>query len=163
MRSTRFSALAVAIVMAAAPAAAGEGPAGHGHGDEYAYGEPGNPKGEARTITVTMDEKDNGRMVFKPSALTVHRGEQVRFVFRNHGNLDHEFVLGTPAEIEKHAEMMRKSPGMEHEDPNSERVKAGGKDELVWRFTKAGEFAFACPIPGHMESGMVGTITVREG
>jgi uncharacterized cupredoxin-like copper-binding protein len=30
----------------------------------------------------------------------------------------------------------------------------------IWQFTKAGEFDFACPVPGHLEAGMVGKISV---
>jgi uncharacterized cupredoxin-like copper-binding protein len=32
---------------------------------------------------------------------------------------------------------------------------------MVWRFSKAGTFEFACLIPGHREAGMTGTVTVR--
>ena len=31
----------------------------------------------------------------------------------------------------------------------------------VWRFTKTGEFEFACLIPGHLEAGMHGKIIVK--
>jgi uncharacterized cupredoxin-like copper-binding protein len=34
-------------------------------------------------------------------------------------------------------------------------------DGLVWRFTKSGEFEFACLIPGHRESGMIGKVVVK--
>jgi uncharacterized cupredoxin-like copper-binding protein len=32
---------------------------------------------------------------------------------------------------------------------------------MIWRFTKAGTFEFACLIPGHREAGMIGTIIVK--
>ena len=46
---------------------------------------------------------------------------------------------------------------MAHDDPDAKQVPPGGEDELVWRFTHAGTFDFACLIPGHMELGMLGS------
>ena len=43
-------------------------------------------------------------------------------------------------------------------DDNSLRTRRG---EIVWKFTKAGEFEYACLIPGHREAGMIGTIVVK--
>ena len=31
---------------------------------------------------------------------------------------------------------------------------------MIWKFTKAGEFYFACLMPGRFEAGMSGKITV---
>jgi uncharacterized cupredoxin-like copper-binding protein len=39
--------------------------------------------------------------------------------------------------------------------------KPGETGEMVWQFTKPGEFYFACLIPGHFEAGMVGKVTVK--
>ena len=70
-------------------------------------------------------------------------------------------MLGTEGEIDEHAKLMQKFPEMEHADPNMKRVPPGAEGELVWRFTVAGEFDFACLIPGHIELGMFGSITVK--
>jgi len=32
--------------------------------------------------------------------------------------------------------------------------------QIIWTFNKAGEFDFACLLPGHYEAGMVGKIRV---
>lgn len=56
--------------------------------------------------------------------------------------------------------MMRKMPGMEHAEPNQVTLDPGKSGELVWRFTRAGTFSFACLIPGHFEAGMVGKAIV---
>ena len=88
-------------------------------------------------------------------------GEQVRFVLQNGGEEDHEFVLATVTENRKHAEVMKKHPDMEHDDPNARRVMPYGNGELVWRFTKRGEFEFACLVPGHYDKGMFGKIIVK--
>jgi uncharacterized cupredoxin-like copper-binding protein len=107
-----------------------------------------------------MREPD-GKMIFNHNHVEVRRGEQIRFVLENHGELDHEFVLATPKENDKHAELMQKYPEMEHDDPNAKRVVTKKSGELIWRFTKAGTFEFACLIPGHREAGMHGTVTVK--
>jgi uncharacterized cupredoxin-like copper-binding protein len=134
--------------------------AGHGTPTPTAYGEPGDPAKPAREVIVIMKEVD-GRMLFVPNVVSVAAGEQVRFRLRNEGVLAHEFLLGTPAEIEEHADLMKVMPDMVHEDPNSKRVEASVSADLLWRFTKVGEFDFACLIPGHREAGMIGKVVVR--
>ncbi|MFD0388022.1 cupredoxin domain-containing protein [Tistrella bauzanensis] len=47
---------------------------------------------------------------------------------------------------------------MKHDDPNSVLVAPGGTAELVWQFAKADALEFACNVPGHYESGMIGPI-----
>lgn len=132
---------------------------GEGH-DERAYGEPGDPKKSARVIQVTMRDAD-GKMEFVPSQLEIRKGEQVKFVIRNNGELDHEIVLATLDENLKHAVEMAKNPDMEHDDPNAKRLAPKKTGDIVWRFTKVGEFDFSCLIPGHREAGMFGKITVK--
>ncbi len=153
----------VAATLLSAHAWAGEGPAGHshGHGQSFSAGEPGNPKKPARIVQVTMGERD-GKMVFVPERLEVKKGEQIKFVLRNNGELEHEFVLATTADNLKHAEEMGKNPGMEHEEPNGKEVAPKKTGEMVWKFTKAGEFEYACLIPGHREAGMIGTVVVKK-
>ena len=133
---------------------------GHSHGEAFAYGQPGDANNSTRTIRVVMKEAD-GAMLFEPDHIEIRKGEQIRFSMRNHGESDHEFVLGTHEEIVAHAEQMRKNPDMEHDDPNSKRLAAKENGDIVWLFNKPGTFEFACLIPGHMESGMKGTIVVR--
>ena len=124
------------------------------------YGKPGDPKKPARIVQVVMREAD-GRMLFVPDRLRVRKGEQVRFLLRNNGEIDHEFVIGTVEENRKHMKAMENHPDMEHDDPNAKRLKPKAAGEIVWHFTKAGTFEFACLIPGHYQAGMVGTIVVE--
>jgi len=132
-----------------------------GHPD-FSAGEPGDPKKPARTVRVLMhDDGKESDMRFKPAVITVRRGEQIKFVLENTGTESHEFVLATVAENRKHAELMKKFPDMEHDDPNAKRLAATERGELLWRFTRAGEFEFACLIPGHYEAGMHGKIIVK--
>ena len=150
----------VGMSIAANPALTdSKGPAGHSH-ETFSAGEPGNSKRPARVVQVTMNEGD-GKMMFIPSRVEIKRGEQIKFVLRNNGALDHEFVLATTEENLKHAEEMKKNPEMEHDDPNATRLTPKKSGELVWRFTKAGEFEYGCLIPGHRESGMTGIIIVK--
>jgi uncharacterized cupredoxin-like copper-binding protein len=158
------NALSVSLLvlsMAASAALAGAGPKGHSHGHEtFSAGEPGDPKKPARIVQVTMSEGD-GKMMYVPDRLEIKRGEQIKFVLRNNGALDHEFILASTAENVKHAEEMKKNPEMEHDDPNAKRLSPKKTTEIVWKFTKAGKFEYGCLIPGHREAGMTGTIIVK--
>jgi uncharacterized cupredoxin-like copper-binding protein len=138
---------------------AGPGEAGHSHAT-FSAGEPGNPKRPARSIEITMTEKDE-KMVFLPDRIDVKRGEQIRFRLRNSGELEHEFVLATTEENLRHAEEMKKSPEMGHDNPNARRLDPRRTGDMVWRFTRAGQFEYGCLILGHREAGMTGIITVK--
>jgi uncharacterized cupredoxin-like copper-binding protein len=100
-------------------------------------------------------------MHFTPGNLRVKQGETVRFIATNGGKVMHEMVLGTMKELKEHAELMKKFPEMEHNEPYMAHVKPGGKETIVWQFTKPGEFYYACLIPGHLEAGMIAKITVE--
>ncbi|CEG09229.1 plastocyanin [Afipia felis] len=107
-----------------------------------------------------MGEPD-GKMTFIPAKIEVKKGEQVKFMLRNNGELEHEFILATTAENLKHAEAMKKNPNMEHDDPNGIRLAPKKTGEIVWKFTKSGTFEYSCLIPGHREAGMIGTVVVK--
>jgi uncharacterized cupredoxin-like copper-binding protein len=125
--------------------------------EEHAFGRAGDPKKAARTIQVGMDDT----MHFTPGDLVLKKGETVKFLVRNDGKIMHEMVIGTMKELKEHAELMRKFPNMEHDEPYMAHVAPGEHGELVWRFTRAGQFFYACLIPGHLEAGMIAKITVK--
>jgi len=125
--------------------------------EERAFGREGDPKKVTRTIKLDMTDAFR----FTPGEVTVKRGETVKFVVSNSGKQLHEMVLGTTEELKEHAELMKKFPDMEHADAHMAHVKPGAKGEIVWQFTKAGEYQFACLIPGHYEAGMVGKVVVK--
>ena len=151
----------IAMLMAVAGPAVADPGHSHGHAGETAYGMPGDPKKISRPVRITMRETDDGKMQFVPNRIEVRKGEQIRFILRNNGDVDHEFVLATLEDNLKHAEEMRKNPDMEHDDPNAKRLGPKKAGEIVWRFTKAGEFDFSCLIPGHREAGMFGKVIVK--
>lgn len=134
------------------------GDPGHGH-KVFAAGEPGDPAKPFRVIDVAMTEGD-GTMAYDPPAINVKLGEQVKIVLTNKGALDHEFMLDSVEKNAKHRIAMQKNPEMEHADPNGRRLKPAGTSEILWKFSKAGTFEFACLIPGHSEAGMKGVIVV---
>ena len=141
-----------ALVTLAWPASSHEN---HGH-ERYSAGEPGNPKMPSRTIEVEMSE-----MAYTPSRIEVKRGEQIRFVIRNAGKEDHEFLLATTQENLKHAEDMKKHPHMEHDDPNGVRLAPAKSAEIISKFTQAGAFEYSCLIPDHRDYGMIGQVQVK--
>lgn len=124
--------------------------------EETAFGREGNPKRVSRTVNVDMSDK----MRFTPLELTVKQGDTIRFRVKNSGQQMHEMVLGTMDDLKKHAELMRKHPGMEHDEPYMAHVAPGKIETMVWQFTKSGEFHYGCLVPGHFEAGMVGRVRV---
>ena len=150
--TTTIAIVLIALSTAAAPARSHEH---HAH-ESYSAGEPGDATKPARTIEIEMSE-----MTYEPIRIEVKRGEQIRFVLRNAGTEDHEFLLATTRENLKHAEVMKKNPHMEHDDPNGVRLGPKKSAEILWRFTKPGTFEYSCLIPNHREYGMVGHVTVK--
>jgi len=137
------------------------GKAGGGHaldgGHAEGVGKPGDPNKVSRAIQVVMSDD----MKFTPAKFNAKRGETIRFVLRNAGRIEHEMVIGSMAELKQHAELMRKMPGMEHDEPNMVTLAPGESAELIWQFTKTGTVDFACLEPGHFEAGMTGTVSVK--
>jgi uncharacterized cupredoxin-like copper-binding protein len=120
-------------------------------------GQPGDPAKVTRTIELTMHDT----MRFTPEEIQVRSGETVRFVIKNTGNIPHEMVIGSVADLRAHAAEMQKMPGMLHAEPNMITLGPGTIGDLVWQFEEPGTVDFACLIPGHMEAGMVGKVTVN--
>lgn len=135
--------------------AAGNHAAGHDHASA-SIGKPGNAADVTRTIKISMGDN----MRYSPSTIKVNNGETVRFILKNKGKLEHEMVLGSAKDLKRHAELMKKNPGMEHDDPNQVSLEPGQTKELIWQFTQQGTVDFACLEPGHMEAGMVGKFRV---
>jgi len=128
----------------------------------FAAGKPGDPKRKtSRTIVIIVREGD-GKMSYSPDKIEVTRGEQIRFVIKNEGELAHEFLLDSFEGNAKHKVQMEKHPEMEHDDPNGKRLQPKKTGEILWLFDKAGTFEFACLIPGHYEAGMKGVVTVVD-
>jgi uncharacterized cupredoxin-like copper-binding protein len=179
-----LAAIAAASLLSLSPVAFGHGEGGHGKAkaidpataEEMPFGKAGDPRKVNRTIVITMhdtmrfaahasaratDVHGGNPPHAMPADLVVKRGETVRFRVRNDGKVMHEMVIGRMKELQEHAELMRKFPNMEHDEPYMAHVAPGKEGELVWQFTQPGEFHYACLLPGHMEAGMIARITVK--
>ena len=124
--------------------------------EQKAWGIAGQPRAVRRTIEIAAADD----MSFTPSVIEVREGDTVRLRLKNRGKDLHELVLGTPAEIESHAALMKKHPTMEHDEPWMTHVQPGKTGEVVWHFNRAGDFDFACLVKDHYELGMAGRIRV---
>lgn len=182
-----MAAIVAASLISPAPAALGHGDSGHGKpravepskAEQTPFGRAGNPRRVDRTVHIEMEDTMHFYAVasaqrrhvadvrpgMAPRGMSgdvvVKMGETMRFIVRNDGKVMHEMVIGRMQDLKEHAELMRRFPGMEHDEPYMAHVAPGKKGEIVWQFTQAGEFHYACLIPGHMEAGMVAKITVR--
>jgi uncharacterized cupredoxin-like copper-binding protein len=154
-----FSMTLAAFVVAGAAASHDDKSEHHGHAAASAapYGRPADPADAKRTIAIDMSDQ----LRFTPAQVSVQKGEIVRFVVKNSGKLEHEFVLGTLPELKEHAQVMQKHPGMEHDAPHMAHVAPGKARSITWQFTESGEFFYGCLVPGHFEAGMAGKVVVR--
>lgn len=116
---------------------------------------------EAREATRTVEIRMTDDMKLTPSHLDVRESETLRLRAVNKGRVMHEIVIGTREELAAHAELMKKHPNMEHDEPYMAHVSPGQRGDIVWTFNRPGDFEFACLIPGHFEAGMRGTVRVR--
>ena len=171
------------LLVSPALAFAAPGEADHKH-DSAAIGEAAKATAKTRTVQVEM-----GDNFYEPEAIPVKAGETVRFVIKNTGEFLHEFNIGTAAMHAAHQKEMAMMvdhgmltatgvdekkmkmdhstmPGMghsmKHDDPNSVLVEPGQTKELTWKFTKQTTLEFACNMPGHYESGMVGKVNFQR-
>ena len=133
-RFTVFQLLAMAALAASGAAfASGNHAGGHGHDDggETAIGKPGVAAKASRTITIEMGDN----MRYTPSNIQVRRGETVRLLVKNAGQVKHELSLGTEKELLEHLEQMKRFPDMEHDEPGKLTLAPGTQGEIVWQFT----------------------------
>ena len=139
-------------------------------------GKQGDKESVDRTIKVSM--YDN---YYKPNKFKVKKGETIRFIVQNKGELVHEFNIATKEMHLKHQpemqmmveheilladkidkkkmmEMAKKNPSMAHKHSNSVLLSPGESAELIWKFNNSVDLEAACNVPGHYEVGMVAKI-----
>lgn len=95
--------------------------------------------------------------VFEPHNYTVPAGETITIVLSNNGALEHNFVI-----LKLGAEV---GDSFNHEDNENiywdAELVAGGQETFTFMApAESGEYYIVCDIEGHIESGMVGTMTV---
>ncbi|MCR9073983.1 MAG: cupredoxin domain-containing protein [Alphaproteobacteria bacterium] len=187
----RAASVAFALTVATAGVAAAQTAThgGHGsadthgadtHGSEAAIGQPGKPYKVSRTIRISMHEN-----YYEPESISVSAGETIRFLIKNEGDFVHEFAIATAEMHKAHApemmmmvehgvllpdridldaaEKMKASMGHGmHGEGNSVLVEPGKTGEVIWQFSEAQNLQFACNVPGHYESGMMGDIKISH-
>ncbi len=161
-RLITYALFSIAVVSACSALAwtqlVGQAGDGHGHTHSSSASPAASADVAARTVTVTLSDD----MRFTPANWQATSGETVRIQLMNTGKVRHEFIIGTEAELQAHAEEMKKSSvdHKHHHASNAVSVAPGATGELVWTFTDAGVLHLACFEPGHYEAGMRGTISV---
>lgn len=124
---------------------------------EQPFGREGDPKKVRRVIRIDMSDT----MRYFPAELRIRRGDTVRFVLNNKGEVPHAMVIGSMEELQKRAALMKKRTDPTDVAGDGVYVAPGRSAPLVWQFTRAGEFYYGCLMPGHFDAGMIGTIVVR--
>ena len=129
-----------------------------------------------RTIEIKM--YDN---YYKPSEIKIKKGETIKFIIHNYGELVHEFNIATKEMHIKHQpemmkmvenqillankidkkkmkEMAKKDHSMAHSHSNSVLLEPKQSAELIWKFSTNANLEAACNVPGHYEDGMIAKI-----
>lgn len=132
-----------------------------GPGGETPWGRPGNRNGNARVVELEIRELHDGRIFFEPPGISARVGEEVRIVVRNTGNFPHSAVIASQEEVLRYIAETQRNPDFWPGDPNWLYVAPADKAELVWQFTRAGQFEFAGVMPGNRAAGLVARIAVR--
>jgi len=76
----------------------------------------------------------------------------------DHGNMP---AMGAKGGMGRMGKMGGGMPMMSHNDPNSILLEPGKLGEVIWKFTKPMKLEFACNVPGHYQSGMMGKIKFK--
>ena len=132
----------------------------------------GSTTASGTTIKITMKD-----IAFDPAAVQVHRGDTVKFEFKNAGAVVHEALIGDEAAQEDHAMAMSSGgssdgsmPGMAPDSMSAHgagaamdmiTVDPGKTGTLTYTFENAGTLIIGCHQPGHYEAGMKVMITVQ--
>lgn len=174
---TTCASIALSAVIATTSTLAFAAP-GHDAGGKT--GMPGKAADATRTIEIIMHDN-----YFEPESLDIKEGETVRFVVKNAGEFVHEFNIATAEMHKAHgpemmmmmehgvlqadkidwdaAKKMQASMGHGmHNDPNSVLLEPGKTGEVVWTFPDHAKLEFACNVPGHYDSGMVGPVKLSH-
>ena len=142
-------------------------------------GEKGKLSEISRTIEIKM--YDN---YFEPNVLNIKKGEVIKFIVKNYGELVHEFNIATKEMHIKHQpemmkmvenkilladkidkkkmkEMSKKDHSMAHSHSNSVLLEPNEIGEIIWKFSTTANLEAACNVPGHYEAGMVADIKIN--
>jgi len=107
----------------------------------------------ATSLSVEMSE-----FKFSPASMLVVAGQEITLDLRNDGAIEHEFTIlkkGVTAQIPFDREKQAADILVEY--------TLGANKNAQFKFTlpDAGEYQVICGIQGHMEAGMVATLTAK--
>ena len=142
-------------------------------------GEEGDPNKIDRVVNIKM--YDN---YYEPNLVKIKKGETIKFIIENLGEMVHEYNIGTKEMHIKHQPEMQKlidheillvdkidkikmkkmskmDHSLGHSHANSIMLEPKSSGELIWKFSKDINLEMACNIPGHYESGMVGNLVTH--
>ena len=140
-------------------------------------------KGKLSEVNRTIEIKmyDN---YFEPNVLNIKKGETIKFIVKNYGELVHEFNIATKEmhikhqpemmkmveheillvdriDKEKMKQMAKKDHSMAHSHSNSVLLEPNEIDEIIWKFSTTANLEAACNVPGHYDVGMVADIKIN--
>jgi uncharacterized cupredoxin-like copper-binding protein len=87
-----------------------------------------------------------------PASVEVSAGETVCFEVTNTAGFAHNFYVGPQADIEARNKTDQVVGTIDF---------STGTQTLEWTASGSGPFEYACWIPGHLEAGMKGSITIQ--
>tara|TARA_B100001057_G_scaffold496313_1_gene597465 strand:+ start:3201 stop:3716 length:516 start_codon:yes stop_codon:yes gene_type:complete len=139
-------------------------------------GEKDDPNKVDRIVNIKM--YDN---YFEPNFIKIKKGETIKFIVENLGEMVHEYNIGTKEmhimhqpemqklidheiilvdkiDVNKMKKMSKMDHSLGHSHSNSIMLEPKAIGEIIWKFSKNINLEMACNIPGHYESGMVGNL-----
>ena len=96
---------------------------------------------------------------FAPESIALRRGERVRIVFQNDGEILHNFKIEEPAADE--IESRSTGPFSADDGELFVGAEAGEEGELSFVPQESGAFVFYCTIGDHRQRGMEGELTIE--
>jgi uncharacterized cupredoxin-like copper-binding protein len=103
-----------------------------------------------RLVEVAMTDQ----LKFVPDQIAVTQGETVTFLITNEGTAVHEFAVGPADKVD--ADEVDGKLVLEADEIDGHHLKT-----VTYTFAGPGPYGFACHEPGHFESGMRGSITLK--
>ncbi len=139
-------------------------------------GEKGDIKDVTKVVTVKMFDN-----YYEPNEIVVKKGETVKFIVKNMGELvhelniatkemhikhqpemakmvEHEILLADKIDKNKMKEMSKMDHSMAHKHANSVLLEPNDTGEIIWKFSTSKKLEIACNVPGHYEAGMIAKI-----
>ena len=139
-------------------------------------GEKGDIKDVTKVVTVKMFDN-----YYEPNEIVVKKGETVKFIVKNMGELvhelniatkemhikhqpemakmvEHEILLADKIDKNKMKEISKMDHSMAHKHANSVLLEPSNTGEIIWKFSTSAKLEIACNVPGHYEAGMIAKI-----